>query len=225
MSRFETKFSISNLAFDKIRYIIKTHPAIFNEIYYKRHVNNIYFDNLDFSSFKDNIEGVSERKKVRIRWYGDLFGLCKNPVLEIKYKKGFLGWKEKHLLPDFNLNLNKGFNYEKIFFNLLKKKNYDLHKLKLQFLKPSLLNRYERIYYLSFNKKYRITLDNNMEFFSINPINNHIKTFSDYEKNIVELKYDENYRDDAVKITNYLPFRMTKSSKYVIGLDRIGNWQ
>ena len=122
MSRFETKFSISNLAYDKIEYIIKTHPAIFNEIYYKRYVNNIYFDNLDLTSFKDNIEGVNERKKVRIRWYGDLFGLCKNPVLEIKYKKGFLGWKEKHLLPDFSLNLNKSFDYEKIFFNLLKKK-------------------------------------------------------------------------------------------------------
>jgi len=224
MSRYETKFSISNLTFDEITYIIKTHPAIFSEIYYKRYVNNIYFDNLDFTSFKDNIEGVNERKKIRIRWYGDLFGKCKNPYLEIKYKKSFLGWKEKHLLPDFNLNFKKAFNYEKIFFNLLKKKNYDLHKLKLQFLKPTLLNRYERIYYLSFDKKYRITLDNNMEFFSINPINNNFKLFSDDEKSIVEVKYDENYRDEAIKITNHLPFRMTKSSKYVIGLDRIGNW-
>jgi len=219
--RYETKFSISDLNFSEIKYIINTHPAIFSKIYHKRYINNIYFDNLDFASFLDNIEGVNERKKIRIRWYGDLFGICRNPVLEIKYKKGFLGWKEKHALPDFKLDLEDEFNYKKIFSNLLKKQKYDLQKLKLNFLKPTLLNRYERTYYLSFDKKYRITLDNKMKFFSINPISNYFKVFTDDGHNILELKYDKNYRDGAIKISNYFPFRITKSSKYVIGLDRI----
>ena len=223
--RYETKFSISDLDFAKIKYIINTHPAIFSEIHYKRFVNNIYFDNLDYASFLDNIEGVNERKKIRIRWYGDLFGKCRSPVLEIKYKKGFLGWKERHTLPDFKLNLKDKFDYEKIFSTLLKKKTHNLQKLKLPFLKPTLLNRYERIYYLSFDKKYRITLDSKMKFFSINPINNYFKVLTDDEQNIVELKYDQNSRDGAIKISNYFPFRMTKSSKYVIGLDRIKNWK
>ena len=46
-----------------IENIIKSHPAIFHEIYFTRNVNNIYFDTVDFSSFIDNIEGIRDRKK------------------------------------------------------------------------------------------------------------------------------------------------------------------
>ena len=67
--RYETKFSVLDLNHNEIENIIKSHPAIFNEIYFTRNVNNIYFDTVDFSSFIDNIEGVRDRKKVRIRWY------------------------------------------------------------------------------------------------------------------------------------------------------------
>ena len=42
--RYETKFSIMDLNFYEIENIIRTHPAIFNKIFYKRRVNNIYFD-------------------------------------------------------------------------------------------------------------------------------------------------------------------------------------
>ena len=82
--RYETKFSVIDLNRNEIENIIKSHPAIFHEIYFTRNVNNIYFDTVDFSSYIDNIEGVRDRKKVRIRWYGDLLGECNNPILEIK---------------------------------------------------------------------------------------------------------------------------------------------
>ena len=142
--RYETKFSVIDLNRNEIENIIKTHPAMFHEIYSKRNVNNIYFDNSDLTSFIDNIEGERDRKKVRIRWYGDLFGPCKNPILEIKYKTGLLGWKERHNLKDFNLDIEKYFNYKDIFDYLIESKKFDLYKLDLQFLTPTLLNRYER---------------------------------------------------------------------------------
>ena len=61
--RYETKFSILHLNPNEIENIIKTHPAMFHEIYFKRNVNNIYFDNSDLTSFKDNIEGEEIEKK------------------------------------------------------------------------------------------------------------------------------------------------------------------
>ena len=223
--RYETKFSVLDLNRNEIENIIKSHPSIFHKIYFTRNVNNIYFDTVDFSSFIDNIEGVRDRKKVRIRWYGDLLGECKNPVLEIKHKKGLLGWKERHNLPDFTLDLENHFNYKGVFERLVNNKSFDLYKLDLQFLIPTLLNRYERTYYLSFDKKYRLTLDNKMEFYSINPIRDYFKIFSDEEKTVVELKYDQQYADGAGGITKHFPFRVTKNSKYVIGVERIRNWK
>ena len=223
--RYETKFSVAHLNFNEIENIIKSHPAMFHEIYSKRNVNNIYFDNSDLTSYIDNIEGERDRKKVRIRWYGDLFGLCKSPILEIKYKTGQLGWKERHNLKDFNLDINSRLNYKEIFDHLLESIKFDILKLDLQFLTPSLLNCYERTYYLSFDKKYRITLDNKMEFYSINPVRDYFKTFADDEKTVIELKYNQQYADGAKSITKNLPFRVTKNSKYVIGVERLRHWK
>lgn len=223
--RYETKFSVIDLTRKEIENIIKSHPAIFHEIYFKRNVNNIYFDTTDFSSFVDNIEGVKDRQKVRIRWYGDLLGECNNPVLEIKYKQGLIGWKERHNLPNFIIDLENYFNFKGLFEKLVDNNNFDLIKLNLKSLIPTLLNRYERTYYLSSDKKYRLTLDNKMEFYSINPIRDYYKIFSDEEKMVVELKYNQHYADGARAITEHFPFRLTKNSKYVIGVERIRNWK
>lgn len=42
-------------------------------------------------AYQDNLIGISDRMKVRIRWYGALLGLIEEPVLELKIKRGFLG--------------------------------------------------------------------------------------------------------------------------------------
>jgi SPX domain protein involved in polyphosphate accumulation len=223
--RYERKFFVTGLNHNEIRTIINQHPAMFHQVFYKRNINNIYFDTADFSSYIDNVEGVTNRQKVRIRWYGDLFGIIKNPELEVKYKKGFLGWKERHKLPDFSLNSYGRFEFKSIFEALLKAKSFDLYKLNLNALTPSLLNRYERTYFLSNDKKFRITIDNKLEFYSINPIRDFFKTYIDEERTIIELKYDQHFDVEAQKITAHFPFRLTKSSKYVIGVDRVKNWK
>jgi hypothetical protein len=52
----------------------------------------------------DNVEGEKSRVKIRIRWYGELFGKISKPVLEYKIKKGLAGRKESFPLNDFSLN-------------------------------------------------------------------------------------------------------------------------
>ena len=120
--RYETKFRITDLDLYEVQHVIKKHPAVFQEIYYQRNVNNIYFDSSDLNSFVDNVEGEKNRRKVRIRWYGDLFGLCENPNLEIKYKSGLLGWKEKHRLKAFKLSKDIFFPYKDVISELTVKK-------------------------------------------------------------------------------------------------------
>ena len=64
-----------------------------------------------------------------------------------------------------------------------------------------------------------------MKFYSINPIRDYFETFSDEEKIVVELKYNDQHAKGARSITKNFPFRVTKSSKYVTGVERIRNWK
>ena len=62
----------------------------FNKIYKKRRVLSLYFDTLNFKFFKENIEGIGNRIKPRLRWYHDIQENKLNKIdvrLEIKKKK------------------------------------------------------------------------------------------------------------------------------------------
>ena len=64
-----------------------------------------------------------------------------------------------------------------------------------------------------------------MEFYSINPVREYFNTFADDEKTVIELKYNQQHADGARSITTNFPFRVTKNSKYVIGVERLRNWK
>ena len=87
-----------------------------------------------------------------------------------------------------------------------------------------LLNRYKRKYVQSSDGDYRITLDTDMVYYNINSYNNlFLHKAVDYSNTIVELKYNYDKDESAEHIVKYFPFRLTKSSKYVTGIDAI-NW-
>ena len=55
-----------------------------------RYINSIYYDDDDFITAKNNLSGISERRKYRIRWYGEDQN---NFRYEVKLKKIILGKK------------------------------------------------------------------------------------------------------------------------------------
>ena len=84
--------------------------------------------------------------------------------------------------------------------------------------KPTLLNSYQRSYFGTSDGKFRITVDWNLQFYP--PL--HQSAFQQQpfvEKQVIlELKYKEKQDALAQTIFQYLPFRQTKSSKYVTGI-------
>ena len=83
------------------------------------------------------------------------------------------------------------------------------------------MNRYYREYYLSANKKYRITVDHEIEYNYASLFNlNYLKSIKD-NKIILELKYNVSNDVDIEIITNHFNFRLSKNSKYINGIESI----
>lgn len=221
--RYERKFFVSELTAREVEGLIKLHPAMFSEIYYRRYVNNIYFDTPGTDYYSDNVAGSMERVKARIRWYGDLMGRIEKPVLELKRKKGLLGSKESFPLRPFELGRADDLSSVTAAFE-----NSDLpdHLLEAyRHLEPTLLNRYGRKYYLSADRVFRMTTDTELSFYPIGKRNNSfLHKWSDDVNVIVELKYDRGMEAGADAVAGAFPFRMTRSSKYVSGLERMYAW-
>ena len=216
--RYERKYLINNLSEYEIENIVTLHPCVFSEIFYSRYINNIYLDSDNFDNYHDNVAGVGNRHKVRIRWYGDMFKENNRPVLEYKIKKGLLGRKDSYELKSFSVDKTFGVNTLKDVFE--RSSLPDSIRQDLSFLKPVLLNRYRRKYFISFDKKYRITLDKEMIFYLLNCHANHFQNYYiDRNQKILELKYAHGLDAGAKDISTLFPFRVTKSSKYVYGLE------
>jgi hypothetical protein len=222
--RYERKFFISALTKQEVESIVKLHPAMFSEIYQQRFVNNLYFDSFGMNSYFDNVNGSMSRVKFRIRWYDDLFGFVKKPVLELKIKNGLLGRKVSFPLNSFSIS-EDNFDLDVILDAVKNSDVPDALKLKFSSLEPSLLNRYNRKYYLSADGNYRITIDAEMICYQVNAHNQSLsQKFLDKTNTVLELKYNQDKDYYADQITNYFPFRLTKSSKYVSGVEKLYRW-
>jgi len=205
--RYELKYAISNVCVEAVIAQLRTHPASFDVLYPDRKVNNYYFDTPSFHCFHQNVEGQPRRKKMRLRWYGEQNLPTQDSILELKNKDKELGWKDTF----------------KISHNIS-----DLHSLRSavatvgQFkseLNPVLKNSYLRSYFISKDGKYRITIDREQSFsipfshMSVLPIKS--------LPVVLELKFEQEDFNGSDQITNYLPYRQTKNSKYATGIEML----
>jgi hypothetical protein len=220
-ARYERKFMVDAMSYHVVEQQVKLNPAAFSPIYHARYINNIYFDTNELDFFYDNVSGKSSRKKARIRWYGDIQGFIDKPVLEFKIRAGMLGNKISFPLKPFHVD--DRLSQEKLY-GVFRDSDLPLWALEnLLNFKPALLNRYRRKYFLSFNKKFRLTIDNELQYHGIGGNNNNLMEKYESDNVIVELKYERKYDDIAPLVTNKLPFRLTKSSKYVNGVEMLNH--
>jgi hypothetical protein len=208
--RYERKYRIESVAPHLIGQGIKLHPAAFRPIFSSRQVNNIYFDTPALNTYKDNVLGIADRKKFRVRWYGKDVLNIESAILEIKMKTNELGHKISYPIESFSfLEISK----------LIDRVN-EFCPENLGLLRPTLYNSYQRSYWETANRNFRLTLDVNMKFAPLIPepfIGRQV--LKNYNVSILELKYQESLDNKADFITQYIPYRRTKNSKYVSGID------
>lgn len=215
--RQEIKFSLetTNPHFFLSKINIKLQD--FKQVYEERKVNSVYFDNEKYDLFTQAKEGAGNRTKLRLRWYGELFGENKNCIFESKIKIGGKGCKYGEKLDNFKFCSET--NGRDIQRYLLQKNVSKENKSLLYVVRPSLLVVYRRQYYENNETNLRITIDRSLSFQRIRHYQNYIRP-KIYNPNlvIIELKSENNDMKNLMTKLN-LGLVRTQFSKYVYGLD------
>ena len=141
-----------------VRAWVRTHRVAFSVAYPPRRVNNIYFDSHTLSNLDDNLAGIPERSKLRLRWYGEDLATARGQ-LELKQKSNTLGSKIVCALPcTFDLANS---TWSEVM-RLLRAEDIGELAPYLAGVIPTLINTYEREYYHSADELVRLTLDTDM---------------------------------------------------------------
>jgi hypothetical protein len=101
MLRYERKFRIDDASIDEVLLVLQGHRLSFRKAFPDRYINSIYLDTYALDYYNDNIAGLSDRVKQRIRWYGHDLENIHKPMLEIKVKNNKLGYKKYTELTSF----------------------------------------------------------------------------------------------------------------------------
>lgn len=218
--RYEQKFVFKQKHPDFVEEIVKKHSANFHEIFQQRQVNNIYFDEPDFKFYSDHKKGITNRKKVRIRWYGQTFGQINNPVLEFKYRKGPLRIKKSYPLKQFNSE--NGCDENNLKEVLVKSGLPSKVRLEMENLFPLLVNTYARRYFRSADLHYRFTIDQDLSYFKfINKQDIAALKEDEDEMVILELKFPIDSDPETIKLSGDLPDHDDMFSKYMSGMKKV----
>ncbi|OIQ50392.1 VTC domain protein [Pseudodesulfovibrio hydrargyri] len=213
--RYERKYVVPLHMEPNLASILRCSRFGFREIYAERIVNNVYFDTSLFRFFHENVQGVPDRLKVRVRWYGDgpPAGTCR---LEIKRKSGMVGTKEV-----FPVDLKGGGLME---FGLLERLGLPPEALfETSGLRPTLFNRYRRRYFLSADGRFRVTIDHDLRYSAPAALYRAGCMGSPDAMSVLELKYDRDADPAAAGVASDIPFPLSRKSKYVTGIVAVYN--
>jgi SPX domain protein involved in polyphosphate accumulation len=218
--RYEYKYVFQSKYLNYVKIYLKLNHLNFSKQYNKRHVNSLYYDNFDRDLYNYNLFGISKRKKYRLRWYGDIYGIH-NVFFEIKKKENDLGFKKISKINKFDINNHTKLSYiskkinEKI--NLIDDKEFSLYN------KPVVLTRYLREYYINWNKNVRITIDSNLVGYDLTYQKN--LTFktkrSLLNQNVLEIKFEESAINEVEFFLKDFLILRTKNSKYINFVDML----
>lgn len=209
--RYERKYRQEQTVLQVVEQCVRLHPLGFKALHPPRWVNNLYFDTPDLQFFEDNVVGAPQRLKYRLRWYGRPFEQIQSPVLEIKIKDNMVGSKRSLPLP-------AGI-YSTKDLPVLTHRCRELAGLGME-LQPLLFNSYYRSYWGASASPFRLTIDSQLQFGAYRPLPKPSLAYRD-EAIIVEVKYDAEHDAQSEFVLQHLPFRLSKNSKYVTGINFI----
>ncbi len=213
--RYEVKIPLS---YDNLNIFEKwlLNQKNINTTHKPRIISSIYYDDVNLGFANDNLIGISNRIKIRLRSYN----LSENFNYEFKIKKNKLG--SKIIIPS-KKNINK-INLKKILSVSNKEiiDNSFSKEIKSILIKKKLLPiikvTYKRKYY-SFKNSVRITFDYPSTYLNYSNINNNNRDHI----NVLEIKFHPDDYHFAQNLIHNSPFIPKRFSKYLRALSFTGS--
>ena len=215
--RYEIKSVTSQLHLPIVLSWVRAHAAGFRGAFPPRHVNSIYFDTPLWDGLADNLAGVAERAKLRLRWYGSE-PIVTGGVLERKIKRNNLGRKiARPIGPPLDL---RDANWTAIMRQLRSRDLGPPADSIATHTCPTLIMRYLRRYYVSADRCVRLTIDTDLCCFeqSHSATPNLRRPTPGESVMVVELKCLAEHGDRLSQIAGQWPLRRIAFSKYCNGV-------
>ena len=211
--RFEEKFTCNPFALVKILSLLEYNS--FFKSYPSRLVYSLYFDTPTLGAFADNLSGIKNRIKHRLRWYSatensPYFGF----QLESKIKEGKWGKKSIRIIDGITENTPISEVKSKIIDSL---KFSDPVYASFHGLEMQLVCCYRRSYFENY-QKIRFTVDEDLLYSMPLAKELYQLPYSGVSSvKIVECKFEVNQRLDALRILKKMPVSSVRCSKYALG--------
>lgn len=218
--RHEIKFAAYTVCYPALRHWLHTHPAGFREAYPERRVNNVYFDTWDYSAYAENLAGISQRAKLRYRWYGSDPGPAAG-TLELKLKRNRFGAKQRFAVAE--APYSAGATWAQVRAALRAQLPAGGRLLLDLNPQPVMLNRYRREYFQTADGRIRATIDTDQQYFDqrTGSTPNFSRAAISQDTLVVEFKFAREDRQVAVALLADMPLRAGRHSKYMNGVRAI----
>ncbi|MGH9318581.1 MAG: polyphosphate polymerase domain-containing protein [Vicinamibacteria bacterium] len=217
--RREVKFFLRDSDVGKVRDILKTNCSRPSATYSGSRVTSIYFDDAGLGSYHDNLEGTGERIKVRLRWYDDREECFFFETKRRAYSKSI----KERLEVESSMPLTS-LDYRTIVNRLRDRLPESCRERLLARPDPVLITRYRRSYYVAADRRIRVTLDSELEWFDQRGrAKPHLRFGARLPRlAILELKTEREDDGSFGELLYPLRLRPTRSSKYAVGCQQLG---
>jgi hypothetical protein len=200
-----------------VRAWVNLHPDGFVEAYPPRQVNNLYFDTHEIDCLIENLNGTDQRRKLRLRWYGDDHSAVRG-ALELKCRSNQLGWKMHYPIP-FTYDLTT--TSWNVLLVYMREHTDGLFSVWLSYLsQPVLINSYMREYYETMDRQVRVTIDYNQAAYEqiVHLTPNLMIKAPVPSQVVVEVKADAALHRRVSNVLSSFPLQVGRNSKYVSGV-------
>ncbi|MFK7741187.1 MAG: VTC domain-containing protein [Planctomycetota bacterium] len=214
--RYEVKLVGSEHDHQQLLASLRLLPAALRHLHKSRIVQSIYFDTHEGRSVDENLAGISDRQKYRLRWYGS-GDVGVRAQLECKIRSNGYGSKRVLALAD---PVDVAGAWRHLFVTTVRRglRAHQGASGVLDGREPAQWIRYRRDYYATADKRLRITIDRDL----VAADQRTNVRLDDRRRTplprllIVEIKAAVEFRADLENFVRDLPLRPGKCSKFVM---------
>lgn len=158
--RHEVKLVTTRSRAGHVAQWLRTSAFGFRVAHQDRSVHNLYFDSAEADALAEKLAGDARRLKVRYRWYGEATRIGPGQ-LEVKHRVNGVGWKDTFAVPQPPAGAGRARFVRELRALLPPQARRFLDEA----AEPTLINAYQRSYFVSADGAVRATVDRELHVF------------------------------------------------------------